>query len=700
MRPAPLLGAVVAALVLALVAPVAPAHATTTYKWKGTESSVWTNKKNWEPEGVPQNGDSVELGPGPRPTITDVPDVQLAMLTVTGSPDGLVSMSGEGQVITGSLQWNGGDINVDLMVSAPPLDPMPSFIMMGQTPMRFGYGGHQTLTINSTVSLMAGLAAGDDPWLTFMFDSGMRIASTGTLLVDPAARVLGSRCCTNDTSTIIVDGKLEVFSAIGATGYTARFDELGIDLAGELAVPEDNTLEITGGPIRVGGHAVNGTVGDASVSGGGIVDVVETDGDSFDPEHPLLPDGSWKFLEDGEKVTIRDKTTLRFGPYSELSGVGTIEGTGSVRLAGATVRGRLTLSKDVAATTEPGTLTSVAVWDRDLPGQTGVLVPAGGLRVEPGSTLRVQGGGGRLVVPDKATLDLRAGATLDSGGCCTDTGRVTVQKGGTMKVGQVASGRREEGPAALRYVEIGGQGTIDHTGTSTWDVPSTAFTSGARITGDGTITGDLPAGPAEIRPRGILTVDGDVTGNIAGVYRPTFAVDRTETVAASRLVATGNVALSGRLQPIGDTSFNPGHRVVVLEAGSLSGGYQCAVASGMLMDRTATTVGLHVIDARVSDCLRPAPRAVLRAAFDGRRTIDTGVLDAAGSVLYDVSVSPGTRAATLRLSAGRGIVTMQAPPRWTTHRLLEVPVSSGGRMLVQLSTRARVTLDQVGYTLP
>lgn len=700
MRPVTLLGSTVAAMLLSLLVPVGPAHAATTYTWRGTESTVWGNKKNWNPEGVPQNGDSVQLSYGPRPTITEVPDVQLAMLTVTGSTDGLVSMTGPGQVITGSLQWNGGDINTDLMVSAPPLDPTPSFIMMGQTPMHFGNGpsnlaGHQTLTVNSTLSLMAGPAVTDDPWLTFMFDSSMRIASTGKLLVDPAARVLGSRCCSGTTSTVVVDGTLEVYSAIGATGYTAHLDELGVDLAGDVVVPQGNTLEITGGPIRVGGHAINGTAGDASIKGGGTVDVEETDGDAYDPDHPLLPDGTMKFIEDGEKLTLADKTALRLGPYAEVSGIGSIVGDGSVRLAGASVRGRLTIADGVPASTEPGTRTTIEVFDHDQPAQTGWLTTAGDLRVEPGSTVRVMGGGGRLIVPDKATLEVPAGAVVDSGGCCTDTGRVTLQKGSTMKVGQGTGD-----PAALRWIELGGQGTVEHRGSSTWDLAGTAFTSGARITGEGTITGDVPAGPAEIQPDGILTVDGDLTTNTAGVYRPTVAVDRTVTLAPRRLVVTGNAALAGRLRPLGDTTYPVGRRVTVLEAGSITGGYQCAVAGGMILDPAGTTIGLRAIGARVSDCLRPAARSVLSATFAGARRVALGLPDTASSVLVEVRVSGAARAGTLRLSAGRGTVPFPVPRRRTVTRLLEVPVAAQTKLTIQQSPRARVRITQVGYAFP
>lgn len=699
MRLVTLLGAVAATVLAAVLVPVSPAHAQTTYTWRGSINTMWGNPKNWEPEGIPQNGDAVVLGPGARPTITGVPDVTLASLAVTGSPDATVSMAGDGHVFTGSLQWNGGDIDVDLTVSAPPLDPMPSFITISQVPMSFGAGGDQVLTVNSTLSVMTGLAAGDAPWLSFMFDSSLRIGSTGTLLLDPAAHLAANRCCTNDTSTIVVDGTLEVFSAIGATGYTAHLEQLGVDLAGDVVVPEGNTLKITGGPVRVGGHAISGTVGDASISGGGVVDLEETDGANYDAGHPFEPDGTMKFLDEGEELTIADETELRLGPYSEVSGVGSIVGEGFVRLAGTAVRGRLTLDDGVPAMTEPGTTTTVAVWDRDLAAQTGLLTAAGGLRVEPGSTLRVQGGGGRLVMPKDAILTVPAGATLDSGSCCIDPGRVTLKSGSTMRIGQTSEGHGDGDPARLRWLDLGGQGTVAHSGASEWDLAETTFTSGARITGQGTITGDLPAGPAQIRPGGVLTVDGDLTGNFTGVYKPLLDIDRRATVAPGRLVVTGNAALSGRVEPIGDTTYPPGRRVRVLEADTISGGYLCATAGGMLLETTATDVGLRAIEARVSDCLRPDPRPVLAATFAGRRQVDLGLPSNARSVLVDVRVTGAKRATTLRLSAGRGTVVVQVPKGRAVLRQLEVPVAQDTRLTVRIAGRAQVRIGQVGYTL-
>ena len=693
MRLPTLLAAALTTALALVLAPVPAAHAATTYTWTGMEGTDWGNKKNWNPEGVPQDGDAVELGPGPRPTITGVDrDVTLSSLKVTGSDAGLVSISGEGTLTVGNLQWSGGDINVSVTVSAPPLDPQPSFIARGEVPMRFGGSADQVLTVLSTLSLLTGPVGGDDAWLELTNDADLRVASTGTLLLDPGADILGSRCCTAGTSTITVDGTLEVTSVTGATGYVADLREVGIDLAGDVRVPTGNTLRLTGGPIRVGGDTASGTVGDASIGGGGVVDVQETDGPSYDPEHPRLPDSTLKFLDDGEELTLRDDTVLRLGPFTEVSGDGRVAGSGSVRLAGASVVGRLTLADGVPARTEPGTRTTL-VPDRARPNLTGVLVPAGDLRLEPGSTLRVLGGGGRLAVPDDATLEVPAGSVLDSGGCCVDTGRVTLAKQATMEVGA-----GEGDPALLRWLELGGAGTVDHEGASTWELAGTTFTSGARITGEGTITGDLPAGPADLRPTGVLRVDGDLTTNTAGTYRPELDIRRDVLVAPGRVVVTGTAALAGRLVPVGDTTYPVGRRVVVLEAGAITGSYRCAVAGGTLLDQRATDVGIVGIAARVSDCLRPEPARLSTEPVRGGVRADLALPDAASAVVVEVTTSRVSRPTVLRLDAGRGTVRVDVPRgSWT--RLLEVPVAAGADLVARLGARGRVRLEQVGYTL-
>ena len=605
MRSRVLLGSfIVTLLAPGLLVWTPAAHAVTIYKWTGAESTVWGNPKNWEPNGKPKDGDGVELGPGARPTITEVPDISLSTLSVTGNTDGLVSMSGEGHVITGNLKWNGGDINVDLTVSAPPLDPTPSYIMMGEHSdalrLRRQPDAHRQ---QHPVADDRTVAAGDGAWLTFMFDSGMRIASTGKLLVDPAARMAANRCCAGPTSTVIVDGTLEVFSITGATGYTARLDELGVDLAGDVVVPKGNTLEITGGPIRVGGHAINGTVGDASISGGGTVDIEETDGDAYDPEHPLLPDGTMKFIEDGEKLTLADDTVLRLGQYTEVSGVGSIVGKGSVeprrsdRARPADHR-RRRARDDQAGDRGPRSRSGT----RTVPGQTGL---AHARRRAQGRARRGGPGDGRRRASDHAEgRHARA-----PGGRRARLRRLLHRH----RPGDAPEGLDDEDRRGRRRSRARSAGS-----SSAARAPSST-PAPRRGTWPARRSPAAPGSPARapspatcppVRPRSGRAASSRSTATSPPTSPGSPAADAGPAQRAEGGRAVGRHRerrAVGPLQPIGDTSYPVGRRVVVLEAGSITGGYRCANALGMIMDTTATTVGLHGIEAMVSDCLRPEP---------------------------------------------------------------------------------------------
>ncbi len=680
---------------LGIVAGAAPAHAATIYTWTGDVSPQWGNPQNWSPQGIPGNGDGVSLAARPsgsHSNIENVPDVTLSQLTVQGDPSTSVAFSGDSHVIVGNLQWTGGAINVDLTVSAPPLDPLPSLVSPQQTPLTFGAGGDQELTFMSDVHMPLGLGAGDQAWLTLMFDSNLRIGSAATFHLDTGASILGSRCCTGPTSTVVVDGRLRL---AGATGFTAHLRQLGLDLAGEVEVPSGNTLEVVGGPVRVGGDAATGTVGDASVTGGGTLDLVETDGDAFVAADPRRPDTTMKFLDDGDTLTLAGGSVLTLGEFATTSGVGRITGAGAVRLAGATIRGDLTVDAGVPVATVAGTTSRISYWDRNVPGQHGVLTPKGGLTVTggtPGSTLRVEGHS-RLTVPDGSTLHVPAGGKISSGGCCTTLGEVRLSSAAQLRLGDGTGD-----PALIKWVDLGGSGEVLHVGRSEWDVPYTSFVSGARINGTGQVIGDLYAGPAVVTPAGVLRVDGDYVANVAGIYRPTLPPSKKGAVAPSRVVVTGTARVSGQVQPRGATKFDPGHRVVVLEAGAIDKEFQCAVAPGMVLDPRRTTVGLRAIEVRTAACTYPASGRVLKATFQGRRTAKLGVSPMAERVLVEVTVSGASAATVLQVSAGKSTKKVAVRPGRTRTVTLLLPVSAARKLSLTLGRRATVAVTRVGWT--
>ncbi|MDO9457827.1 hypothetical protein [Nocardioides sp.] len=654
-----------------------PAHAgPTSFTWTGAQDNGWGNKMNWSPsDRAPENGDSVSIGPAAR-NPTNVPDISLATLSVSGSPDSLVSVSGPGTITAQQLVWQGGDIDVNLVVGG--LGAPPSIVSPMQSPLRFGSGGRQELTVLGDLSLAAGLGAGDRPWLTLMFDSSIQVASTGTLRLDPAAYVLGGRCCATPTSTIDVDGTVLVGNVLGTTGFTAHLTEVGLDLDGSIDVAEGNTLDLVGGPVRSTG----------ALTGGGTVRVTETDGPAFDPAHPTDPDGTLKLLDD---LTLDDGTVLELGQYAELSGAHRVVGDGSVRLAGATVHGEVGLADTVPATVAPGPATRVVAWDPAVVGQRGVLTPAGGLTVEPGASLSVHGRA-RLVVPAGSTTRLAAGSTLTSDGCCTNPGVVTVQRGGTLAVtGSTAT------PTTLRWVELGGAGGVTHSGRSAWDLAGTSFVTGATFTGSGRIDGDLPAGALRVTPVGVLTIDGDYTANPGGTY-VVRVPGSTNVTATDRVHVTGTARLAGGVTTVGTTRWPRDEAFTALTAGRVEGGFGCARTPGFVPVVGARAVSLRSVVVRDATCFRPAQSTRLGATFRGRRTTTLTVPAAARRALLRVTVSGAQRATTLTLAApGGGTARVRVARRTTSTVYVVVRLGSSRRLTASVPRRTKVVVQQVGW---
>ena len=652
--------------------PPAGAEGPTIYKWMGTESTLWNNRKNWDPEGVPQTGDGVSLAVGPRPTITEVPDIVLSSLTVSGDREKLVSMSGPGTVtVAGPLTWGGGDIGVNLVLAQLGVGAI-----LPSAPMHFGSENGQTFTVDGALAIVADPLGTADP-LELMFDANLVVSTSGRMLMGAGTQVRANRCCVGPTSTIVVDGGIGVDEGTGTT----KLENVGLDLRGTVEVPEDHTLQVTGGPIRVDRGA--------TLLGGGTVVVPKTSGDAFKPADPDQPDATFKLLDD---LTLADGTTLELGPLAVLSGVGTIEGSGALRLAGPRIHAQVTVAPGIPTSTVTGTTTRLVKWNPAVPGQHGFVVPRGGLDVAASSTLSVHGGT-RLVIPDDATMKLPGGATLTADGCCTEPGQVTVQSGGTLAIGSPTG----EQPAVLDWVELGGNGAITHAGKSEWDLAGTTFTSGASFTGYGRITGDFPAGPLRVTPQGVFVVDGDYTANIAGTLVATLPT-ATNATATSRLFVTGTAHVSGRLATAGTTRFPTGRGLLALSAGQVTGRFGCSATPGFLPRQGATTVHLVAIGVRDPGCLVPAPRRVLKATWSGRRTAPLTLHTNADRVLLKVSVSRATRDVRLTLSGGASPAAAMTVRRGrSVTRYVVVGVSAAHRLTARLGHRARVSVDQAGW---
>jgi hypothetical protein len=661
-------------LAVATTGPPAAAEGPTIYNWTGAESTVWNNKKNWQPEGVPQTGDGVSLSPSAaRDEITEVPDIILSSLQVSAEPDKPVAMSGTGTVtVAGLLTWNGGDIAVNLVLAqlgAGELAP--------GAPMHFGGATGQTFRVDGALAMIANPLGVTEP-LELMFDANLVVSTSGRVLMGAGTSVRGNRCCAGPTSTVVVEGGI----GIDAGTVTTKLMNVGLDLKGTAEVPDEGTLELTGGPVRVDDGA--------TLLGGGTVVVPKTSGDAFDPANPELPDTTFKLLDD---LTLADGTTLELGPLAVLSGVGSIKGDGALRLAGPRIHAQVVVADGVPTSTVPGTTTRLVKWNPGVAGQHGFVVPQGGLDVAAGSTLSVHGGT-RLVVPDDATMRLPGGATLTADGCCTEPGRVTVQSGGTLAIGSPTG----DAPAVLDWVELGGNGAITHTGKSEWDLAGTAFTTGATFTGSGRITGDLPAGALKVTPLGVFVVDGDYTANAGGTLVAGIPTALNAT-ATSRLFVTGTAHLAGRLGTVGTTRFPAGRALLALSAGQVTGSFSCTRTPGFLPRQGATTLHLVSIYVRDFGCLVSAPRRVLAATWTGLRTPRVTVPAAAERVMLKVTMSRATQgAARLMLSGGPSPrASLAVAPGETETFYVPIGLDATRKLTARLDSRARVVITQIGW---
>ncbi len=654
---APAVLVALAAAVLSSVTVAGAAHAATAYTWTGATSTAWGTASNWSPAGVPGNGDSVTVS-GASATnlsVTGVPPVSLQALSVSTAVGKNVSLTGPGPVsVAGTFSWSGGDVDVPLSIGGTG-----TVAANPATPAKYGASGNLTLTVTGSLVLAGpgAAAANSGSSVELMFDSSVAVSAAGRLDLADGARLLANRCCSSPTSTLVNNG------TVRALGGTSHLDHVGLDQSGTVSVAAGATLDAVGGPMRVFGGTLTGT---------GTLSVPSTSGDAFDPAHPTAPDNTLKLLG----TLGLAGTTVVLGAGTEVSGVGAVSGSGAVRLAGARLRGAVTIG--VPVTTVAGTTSRTVVWNKNVVGQHGDVTLAAGGEVVAGSTLAVHSGT-RLVVATGHDLALQQGSVLSSDGCCTDPGQLVVNGG--LKVTA----------ARLQWVTLGGSGTVTQAGASIWALAGSAFSAGATITGSGTIDGDLPSGSATLRPTGTLAVSGDYLPGPAGTLQ----------VGSTRALTVGGTArLAGTLDAPG-VRVAGGRSVEVLGAGRVEGTFGCTRAAGVVATYAARSVSLLGVPGAPGTCARHASGTALKATFSGTRAGRLKPPAGATRVLLQVSVKGAVAAARLRLkAAGGGTATVRVAKgkKVATYVVLKLGKGAQAKKLTaSLDRRASVTLTQVGY---
>jgi fibronectin-binding autotransporter adhesin len=509
----------VAAAVAAAVAALgtaAPAFAAggVSYTWVGSsqdpraDNHSWTDARNWSPNGVPGDGDSVSIA-DPNAThcvaqVDDVPTVSVVNFSITATMCSS-SITGGKLTVTGSFTWNGGTIST------------PTTITAGAVGTISGTNSHIS-TLSAELDVAGTLTLAGVPDAGASNTGGLRIVNPYVLHVLPGgtlnsagANAVQYLSCCNSPAKIVNDGTLHV----SAGDLVVRAVE--VDQNGTLSADSGGRLVTVGAPVTAGtGATYSGT-------------------------------GGWK-ISNGAKAKLSGSQTINSGFHLELGGLdvdagvqlggtATLSGGGVLDWTGGTIEGNLTIAHGMTVhVSGPHTGNG----KRFLSGQDGVsslaastLVNHGAVTVDQGATV-LTGNQARLVNAADGTLTLAPGTQFGTISCCNSPSRIVnngrlVVPSGVTTAPVLLSG--------VAYQASGGSTSVARGRVLRVSLAPSSLTA-TSITGGGALAVDAP------------TAAGGTIGLGAGTVlalQPGGSVDGTATIGGSGSLSWTGGALSGRL---------------------------------------------------------------------------------------------------------------------------------------------------------
>jgi hypothetical protein len=587
---------------LLCVAVADNAVAATTYTWVGNsqpsggDNHSWTDAQNWDPNGVPGDGDSVIIE---QPSQDDcfahvdaVPTVSLTNFTLAEDPAlCTTSVTGGNITVEGSFQWNGGSLETPTTISANAAGTVS--------------GSNQRRN-----ALTAELDVFGDLTLTGTTgDGSMQILAGTTLHLEPGATLVsggpneidGSACCTTP-AFVRNEGTISV------NGSTLTLSALGLKQQAEVAT------------------TLNGQL----VTAGAVV--------TTDASTDYTGNGGWLLEERtaarfGGTVTIGHDFRIDFGGLnstfsSSLGGTATLAGSGTFAWTGGVIETNLTIGHSVAVEVS-GAHTGGAgrvLEGLDTSGSSSQPVTQtnhGTITVAGGATITTAGSA-RLTNASDGVLEMEPGTSLAAQGCCTspdrlvNAGVLTVLPGSggpavldaisyrsTAKT-QIASGRTlsliDGAPGTLTDATITGgghlavntpvavSGTVNLSGTTKLVLGDHGSLDGdATFGGAGSIgwTGGALSGHPVLAATGGTSISGTdqkVIANIGGGSTPSnVQLDAPTTIAAGASSAHDVI--------------NLGSSTLVLAAHTTAGAFT-DFAGGTLADAAKLTIDAGTVSAR------------------------------------------------------------------------------------------------------
>jgi hypothetical protein len=384
----------------------APAHAATTYTWRTDipfSDNQWATAGNWQPAGVPGNGDSVVIADTAsfEAIVLGVPTVQLVNLTLVGQAGSGTKVSGGAITITGAFN----------MTDNADLDSSSITINAGATATFTGSGGDDVPTlagadtiVNNGTMRFHGTAS------VFDFGGDDQLVNNAATEIEIGSTLAGNGCCVN-TGALVNNGTV---SLTPGSGTNTKFDDLAFDNNATLTIPSGQTVKLLAHPNTFGTGA--------TVAGGGRL---------------LLSDSTTTAaLVLGDDLTLGGGSVLELGGTATLDGGGHhLTGSGSVRWKGGTITGALTVdaSLPVAITTSSTKTLTDATLETD-----GTTTFSGGQLHFDGSTVLNEG---TWTVSNAAVFDANTA-------CCSYT------NDGTMSIAP------ETGTPRFSSVDLANTGTL------------------------------------------------------------------------------------------------------------------------------------------------------------------------------------------------------------------------------------------------
>lgn len=484
-------------LVTIVVAAVSttPAHAAggTSYTWVGNSTNSqadnhsWTDQRNWNPVGVPGDGDSVTIAqPGSSDCfahVDAVPTVSLVNFTLLQNPNlCTTSVTGGAITVTGVFTWNGGKLATPTSVGSGTIS---------------GGNGQQS-TLASDLDVTGALA------LTGLTGQGaLTVVAGTTLTIEPGASVEssgtnaigGSACCTTPA-------KIHNLGTIAVDGGSLTISAAQLDQWATLATSLHGTLVTSDAPIT--------TDSAGNYTGNGEWQLLDRSSAQLSGTQTLGP----AFTIDFGGLTSTFSSTL--SGTATLSGTGTFSWTGGVIEAALTIAHGVTVHVDGAHTGGAGRVLK----GTDTSGNQAVPVTQinhGRFSVGNGATITTAASA-HLVNAGDGLMSFEPGTALSAQSCCTTPDRLV--NAGTVSV--LPTTGSSVGFSFLSYQSSGVTAIAAGRTLALTDAPDTLSTG--TITGGGTMS---IAGPTaipgtvslaahthvQVQPHGSLDGNGKLAGS-------------------------------------------------------------------------------------------------------------------------------------------------------------------------------------------